>query len=752
MKGFRYLLIFLSAVFFLSVTASANTYYVSTAGNNNNPGTEQLPWQTIQYAVDHVSAGDTILVQSGSYAGCRITRSGTANARFTLKAAPGASVLINSLSPANRHQSLIEIENFDAVVSYWIIDGFEIANGARYGIDLRFTDHVTVQNCRVYGSRLTGIFLAFCYFPLIQNNESHSNGEHGIYQSNSGDNPVIRGNRLHHNFAAGLHMNGDRNFTPGDGIISFALVEKNIVWENGTGGGSGINCDGVSDSIIRNNLLYNNRASGISLYAIDGAEGSSRNRVYNNTIVMPSNGRWCINIPASTEGQTNPTGNKIKNNILYNAHSFRGAINTYSDAASGFESDYNILVPRFSTDGGSSNMNLSQWQARGYDLHSATATTDQLFIDAAALNFRLKTTSPAQDFGTALTDVTEDIEGVARPQGSKPDAGCYETVQSPQAPVADFSATPLNGNAPLAVQFTDQSTNATAWLWDFGDGGSSTQKNPSHIYQSAGSYTVVLTASNGAGMSVKTKTGYITASQAPQPPVADFSATPLTGNAPLVVQFTDLSTNATGWLWDFGDGSGSTQRNPSHIYQNAGSYTVRLTASNATGQSIKTKTGYITASQAPPPPPVAQDYTCTSVTVDVGKVKSGDHASVHSSDDVVLKITASTSSGLRTAQSTYLFETALNSLSSLVVTVEAKVSVKPQRQRVMVFNFSTSQWDTLDDRQIASKSEQAVTINVSNPSLYISVSGQARVRVRSGDLATKTWKHSVDLVKITATP
>jgi parallel beta-helix repeat protein len=652
-------------MFFLCVTASANTYYVSTAGNNNNPGTEALPWQTIQYAVDHISPGDTILVASGAYAGCRITRSGTSAAPCTLKAATGASVIINSLSPANRHQSLIEIENFDGVVSYWIIDGFEVANGARYGIDLRFTDHVTVRNCRAHGSRLTGIFLAFCYYPLIENNESYSNGEHGIYQSNSGDHPVIRGNNLHHNYAAGLHMNGDRNFTPGDGIISFAVVEKNIVWENGTGGGSGINCDGVSDSIIRNNLLYNNRASGISLYAIDGAEGSSRNRVYNNTVVMPSNGRWCINIPASTEGQSNPAGNKIKNNILYNAHSFRGAINLYSDSASGFESDYNIIIPRFSTDGGDTNMNLSQWQSRGYDLHSVAATLDQLFIDAAALNFRLKSTSPAQDFGASLADVTDDIEGIARPQGAKHDAGCYETEQSPAPPVADFSASPTSGNAPLAVQFTDQ------------------------------------------------------------------------------------STGATGWQWDFGDGSGSTGKNPSHTYQNAGSYTVTLTASNAAGMSVKTRVGYITVSQSPP---VAQDYLCASVAVDVGKVRAGNHTSAHSSDGVYLQIKSGSSNGLQTAQSTYLFETRLAGLSSLAVTVEAKVSVKPQQQRVMLFNFATLQWDTLDDRQITSRSEQTATINVSTPSLYISSSGQVLVRLRSGDATTSGWKHSIDLVKITAAP
>src|SRR3989304_3714118 len=127
---------------------------------------------------------------------------------------------------------------------------------------------------------------ALTYHPLIQNNESAFNGEHGIYQSNSGDFPTIVGNYLHHNFAAGIHMNGDIRFKPGDGIISFGLIENNIILENGLGGGSGINMDGVSAIIVQNNLLYANHASVISLYEIKGAEGSSRNKGYKNTIVM----------------------------------------------------------------------------------------------------------------------------------------------------------------------------------------------------------------------------------------------------------------------------------------------------------------------------------------------------------------------------------------------------------------------------------------------------------------------------------
>src|SRR5262249_60466214 len=109
--------------------------------------------------------------------------------------------------------------------------------------------------------------------------------EHGIYVSNSGDRPVIRGNYVWGNRGNGIHMNGDR-FQGGDGIISNALVEQNVIIENGRGGGSGINAAGVQDSRFQNNLIYNTHASGISLYRIDGSEGSKRNVVVNNTVVV----------------------------------------------------------------------------------------------------------------------------------------------------------------------------------------------------------------------------------------------------------------------------------------------------------------------------------------------------------------------------------------------------------------------------------------------------------------------------------
>ena len=409
--------------------AFAASYYVATTGSDGASGSSSAPWATLQHAVDTIGPGDTIFVQAGSYLGCRIGISGLSTAPKTLQAAPGAHVLLTAPGPANRHNSIVEVENFSGTTSDWIVDGFEIANSPKYAIDIRVTARITVRNNTVHDSALTGIFTAFSNYPLIQNNVSYNNHEHGIYTSNSGDHPTIRGNRIHDNTSAGIHMNGDKS-QGGDGIISFATVEKNVIWHNGSGGGSGINCDGVDDSVFRNNLLYNNHASGISLYAIDGAHGSSNNKVYNNTIVMAPNSRFVINIPNDGDGKAPPVGNVVENNILYTPDSFHGSVLIASPSVSGFHSDFNVVVGHFSDDGGDASISLAKWQALGFDLHSILATPAQLFVDPANNNYQLKAGSLAIDKGTSLLDVPVDILGVHRPQGLAWDIGCYEAAST----------------------------------------------------------------------------------------------------------------------------------------------------------------------------------------------------------------------------------------------------------------------------------------------------------------------------------
>jgi PKD repeat protein len=164
-------------------------------------------------------------------------------------------------------------------------------------------------------------------------------------------------------------------------------------------------------------------------------------------------------------------------------------------------------------------------------------------------------------------------------------------------PVTDFVGVPTEGEAPLTVQFTDKSLGIpTSWLWEFGDNTTSTEKNPQHIYQNPGVYTVSLTASNIVSSQKKTKENYITVREPVRPPVADFNGNPTTGIVPLSVTFTDLTTNKpTAWSWVFGDGGLSQEQNPVHVYTTAGTYTVNLTASNKAGSSSKEKPQYITA-------------------------------------------------------------------------------------------------------------------------------------------------------------
>jgi len=159
-------------------------------------------------------------------------------------------------------------------------------------------------------------------------------------------------------------------------------------------------------------------------------------------------------------------------------------------------------------------------------------------------------------------------------------------------PAAAFSASPTSGKAPLKVTFSDKSTGTpTKWKWTFGDGSKSFLQNPTHKYSKAGKYKVILTVTNTAGSNTVTKTNYITVVAKP---VAAFSASPTSGKAPLKVTFSDKSTGTpTKWKWNFGDGATSIKQNPVHKYSNVGSYTVKLTVTNAAGSNTKTISNYI---------------------------------------------------------------------------------------------------------------------------------------------------------------
>lgn len=163
-------------------------------------------------------------------------------------------------------------------------------------------------------------------------------------------------------------------------------------------------------------------------------------------------------------------------------------------------------------------------------------------------------------------------------------------------PVANFTANTTMGVAPLSVHFTDLSTgNPDAWVWDFGDGATSSLQSPDHIYTVANNYTVSLLVSNQYHANQLVRTNYIHVGAVPLE--ANFTANVTSGVAPLTVQFTDVSTgNPTSWAWDL-DGDNITDsnlQNPQFTYDDAGVYDVYLTVSNGTDQSTAYIYDYIT--------------------------------------------------------------------------------------------------------------------------------------------------------------
>ena len=268
-------------------------YYVSPTGSDANPCTAALPCRQIRRAL-HAGrrpATPSWWPTAATWASTWTTSTAPPGAPITIKARGHRAhvVTVTTDRPDNRDTIFITFS------SYIVVDGLRSSGANRAAVRVDQSPNVTIRN-GVFGNNGTwGIFTDFADDLLLENNECFGSvAEHGIYVSNSGDRPVVRRNRVHDNNASGDPA--QRRPQRGRRRHHHGRPHRDTTSSTTTApaGGAAINLDGVQDSIVRNNLLYNNRATGIVNYQGDGAQGPRGMQILHNTIDMPSNGRWAL--------------------------------------------------------------------------------------------------------------------------------------------------------------------------------------------------------------------------------------------------------------------------------------------------------------------------------------------------------------------------------------------------------------------------------------------------------------------------
>ncbi len=259
---------------------------------------------------------------------------------------------------------------------------------------------------------------------------------------------------------------------------------------------------------------------------------------------------------------------------------------------------------------------------------------------------------------------------------------CSEEEMEPVEPIAGFSTV----TNELTATFTNSSENVRSYSWNFGDGNTSTEESPSHDYEDAGIYTVVLTATGANGKIVEADEDITI--------IENLKADYTFEKEYLMVTFTNASENAVSYSWDFGDGNTSTEKSPIHTYEAPGTYTVTLSAT-AQGGTIVEISQEITVEG----PPMA-DYTFDDEGLTVNFTNISENVVTYSWDfGDGNTSTEENPSHTYAGEGTYTVVLTATSEDGLVVETSQEVTVEiPVDTSLYTIVFVTD--DALDDDQI----------------------------------------------------
>lgn len=545
---------------------------------------------SIQTAVSSANSGDVIIVKPGTYSeNIRITTTPDLVIRSE-SGKPGDTIVAAKSSTS----SVFYTEVNNITISGFNITGVDSSSAA--GVYL-----VRCSNCTITGNDLSdnyiGIYLRYSDYNRVLNN-AVLGGYRGIYLQDSNYNNVS-GNGASSSTQSGIHITRSQRNTLSNNIANsnnYGIVLENADFNNLNG--NTVNSNNAYGLYLTNSSncgLAGNTASGNDrgIYLIrSNSTAISDNKVSGNDIygILTSYSNYNT-ISGNTANTTfrgihldSSDGNTISGNIV--------AFNSVSGLFMCAGSDSNRVFNNYLNNTLNADINNTK------NTWNATKTAGANIVGGSYTGGNFWANPSGTGFSQTSMDANGD--GIADDQYTGGKYTDYLPLvltsgkQQPALPIANFNSNATSGNAPLAVQFTDASQYATGWKWDFESDGTvdSNVQNPVHVYTSAGAYTVNLTANNENGTSSRLMTITVYNPLEPVTPVADFTANVTSGNAPLAVQFTDLSRNAVSWSWDFeNDGiSDSNIQNPAYVYEIPGIYTVNLSAGNQNGTASKTAT------------------------------------------------------------------------------------------------------------------------------------------------------------------
>lgn len=371
-----FILIIMITVFTVPVKAvESTTYYVSTNGNDSNPGTLLKPFRTIYYGMyQKLKPGDTLIIRGGTYVnetdredvGIEISnRNGSSTAWYTVKNYPGETVMLDG------NNTLVKGLGFYNS-SYWHIEGIQITNYTNAGIYLRnncknFELHglkIYNLNYPVYTSQgVAGILGEGATFCTVKNCNIYNIGlnldkpkDHGIYINNSANNWTIMNNRIHDNSGAGIQL-----YT------------------------------GAKNCIIKNNTFFNNHQWGVVI-----GSNSNGNEVYSN--------KFYGNKDSDLYLLDSSSKNIIKNNFFASFYeNLNVAISDYNSIDNMFDYNYYIKSKGLPVYFNNQSMSFYKWQ--GYSKEANGKFSDISNIDnlipQSGKNYTLKRLGGVDIFDTA---------------------------------------------------------------------------------------------------------------------------------------------------------------------------------------------------------------------------------------------------------------------------------------------------------------------------------------------------------------